>query len=172
MIPVEEDEVQLGDERTSLEARAAESGVQFFHFQPWIIRIEKDVRLNLELPFSREVTSELRKIITVFVEHIAEDLSAAPGTLERPVTAPDKLRKLQAAGEDILADLGPYAELADHYYHEEVERARRTRSTKEVSADIDTIAARAKELWKRIVKYLKDLSAVITDSYGSDEVPG
>jgi hypothetical protein len=165
------DEPDLEEMREGLETAAAKSGAQFFHFRDFIINIERDVRVNLELPFSRTVVDELRKIITVFVEHISEDLSAAPGTLERPVTAPPKLKKLQETGEDMLSDLSLYAELADHYFDETVHSARLSRTTTEASADITTIGRPAKDLQKRIVKYLNGLNGAITDSYGPGEEP-
>jgi hypothetical protein len=163
------EELQLEEGREGLEATAAKSGVQFFEFRDWIIKIENDIRVHLELPFSRSLTDELRKILTVFVEHIAEDLAAAPGTLQRPVTAPNKLKNLQRDGEEILADLGPYAELADHYFDEKVKNERLRRPTNEVAAEIDTITERAKALWRRIVKYLNDLKGAIAESYGHDD---
>ena len=167
-----EEELQLEEKRESLEADVAEGGVQFSYSRKWMVRIEKDIRVHLELPFSREVADELRKIITVLVEHIAEDLAAAPGTLERPVTAPAKINKLQETGEDILVDLGPYAELADHYYNGKVQDERLRRPTSEVAADIDTITARAKDLRKRIVKYLNEVKGIIAETYGPDADPG
>jgi len=165
-------DLQLEEQAESLEALAAKSDVQFLHFRPWIARIERDIRVHLELPFSRAVTDELRRIITVFVEFIAEDLAVAPGTGRRPVTAPAKLKQLQKTGEKILADLGPYAQLADHYYDDRVKRERLSRPSNEVSAEIDAITEKAKDLWERIVEYLNDLSQVIKETSAHDEAPG
>lgn len=164
-------DLQLEEQAESLEALAAKSDAQFLHFRPWIIRIERDIRVHLELPFSRTVTDELRRIITVFVEFIAEDLAVAPGAGRRPVTAPTKLKQLQETGERILADLGPYAQLADHYYDDRVRRERLSRPSSEVSAEIDAIAEKAKDLWERIVKYLNDLSQIIRETSAHDEAP-
>jgi hypothetical protein len=157
-------DLQLDEKADSLEALAAKSNVQFFHFRPWIILIERDIRVYLELPFSRTVAEELRRIITVLVEFMAEDLAAAPGTARNPVTAPTKLKQMQETGEHILADLGPYAQLADHYYDERVRRERLSRPSNEVSVEIDAITEKAKDLRERVVKYLKELSRVITET--------
>jgi hypothetical protein len=165
------DELDLEGKREGLEATAARSDTQFFHFRPWIISIEKDIRINLELPFPRTIADQLRRIVTVFVEHISEDLEAAPGTLQRPVTAAPKLKKLQSTGEDILADLGLYAKLADHFFDEKVESARLGRTTDKVSDEVAAIGGQAKDLWKKILEYLNDLKGAITDAYGLNEIP-
>lgn len=162
-------ELQLEEKAESLEAFAAKSQVEFFGFSKFIVPIEKDIRVHLELPFSRTVTEDLRRIITVFVEFIAEDLAAAPGTVRRPVTAPAKLRQMQETGEYILADLGPYAQLADHFYDERVQRERLSRPSNQVSAEIDAITEKAKDLRKRIVNYLNDLNRVIKEASDRDQ---
>jgi uncharacterized coiled-coil DUF342 family protein len=88
------------------------------------------------------------------------------------VTTPTKLKQLQQTGESILADLGPYAELADHYYDDRVKRARLNRPSNEVSAEIDAIAGKAKDLRERIMKYLNDLARLITETSPREEDPG
>jgi hypothetical protein len=165
-------ELQLEENREGLETCAARNDVKFFDFQPWITLIERDIRVYLQLPFPRTVVDELRRIITVFVEFIAGDLALAAGAARRPVTVPTKLRQLQETGESILADLGPYTELADHYYNEKVKRERLNRPSNEVSAEIDSITEKAKDLRTRIVQYLKDLSRAIRETSAHDEAPG
>jgi hypothetical protein len=164
-------ELQLEEEADNLEALAARSGAQFLHFRPYIIRVEKDIRVHLELPFSRTVTDDLRRIITVFVKFIGEDLAVGPSADQQPVTLPAKLKQLRQTGEYILADLGPYAQLADHFYNDRVTRERLSRPSNEVSAEIDAIAEKAKDLWERIVKYLNDLSRAIKETSAGDEAP-
>lgn len=165
-------ELQLEEHAEALGTIAATSDVQFLNFRPWIALIEKDVRVHLELPFHRTVVDELRKIVIVFVEFMAEDLTTAPGAARRPVTTPTKLKRLQQTGESILVDLGPYAELADHYYDDTVKRARLSRPSNEVSAEIDAITEKARDLRERFLKYLNDLNLLIAETSDREESPG
>jgi hypothetical protein len=162
-------DLDLGQRAADVEAAAADGPPEFLHFQPLIIDIERDIRVYLELPFPRTVADELRKIITLFVEFSAGDLSREPGAARRPVTVPIKLKQLQKTGEDILVDLGPYARLADHYFDEEVELARKSRGSDSVDKEIDAITVKAKKLRDKILAYLNELSRAIRETSAQNE---
>lgn len=159
---------ELGGRADSLAARAAEGGAQFFFHRPLIIDIQKDVGLYVRLPFTQAVTEDLRRILTMLVEHITEDLASASGGVRRIVSTPDELRKLQKRGEDILADLDIYAEYADHYHTDKAREQRINRPFYETSREIDAISDKAKELRKKIVDYLGDLARVIKEISDGD----
>jgi hypothetical protein len=162
-------DIDLERRAAKLESLVAKDETEFLHFRPLIETIERDVRLYLEVPFPRTVTDELRKIITLFVEFIAGDLAEGPGAVRRPLTVPTKLKELQRTGESILVDLGPYAELADHYFNEQVKRARLGRGSDSVSKEIDAISEKAILLRERIVDYLNKLDRAIRETSAPDD---
>lgn len=162
-------ELQLEQQAAELTALATGDDVQLDQFRPWIISIERDIRIYLHPPFPRAVTDELQKIITVFVEHIADDLAFGPGAIRRPVSVPTKLKRLQGDGEDILDDIESYAQLADHYYDDDVKQRRKSRPSYEVSDEVDAISNKAKKLKKSILKYLQELERSITEASAPGE---
>jgi hypothetical protein len=150
------------------EAAAAIEGIseqgrgQPMRFRPLIDIAEKDIRLNLRAPFPREVADNLSVLIRVALDHVVEDLAAAPATVSRPVTAPAKLTKLQNDATEILDDIEEYALLADHHYNAEVRRLRTGRTTDEVSKEIGSIATQGRNLKTKIVDYLQDLQKCLS----------
>jgi hypothetical protein len=161
----------LGDKAKALGDLAAKSGAQFWYQRPLIIAIQKDVRLYVRLPYTLTVTEELRRIITMLLEHIPEDLEGAAAGLQRFVSTPDGLQKLQLKGEKILTDLGPYAEIAEHYFNEKVRDRRFKRPTDEATREVDAITAKAKDIRKQVVDYLGELSRAIKETPGGDGTP-
>ena len=136
-----------------------------------LIAVEKNIRLNLRIPFSREVADDLRSLIRVVVDHIVEDLAEASVNLERPVTGPALLRRLKEDGENILDDIEPYAMLADHYYSPEVVRSRLARPTNEVSRELDEISKQSRSLKRKIVNYLQALNEFLAESGLEGKLP-
>jgi hypothetical protein len=140
----------------------AESGFERESYvRSLIATLERDIRLNLRPPFSRKVSDDLSSLIRAILDYVVEDLVDRPAISERPVTAPVKLHRLRAEGEEILDAIEPYARLADHYDTEVAHRL--NWSTNEVSRGLDELSNRAKTLKKRIVKYLQDLNMFLVN---------
>jgi hypothetical protein len=116
--------------------------------------VKRDISLNLRPPFTKSVADHLSSFLYALLDHLIVDLDEAPNSVKRPITAPDELERLKQEGVDILDEIEPYAMLAQHHFSQKMDR--RERPTDEASKEIYELAARAKILKDRIVKYLED----------------
>lgn len=151
----------LDEAKADVERITAEKAAIDLRILPLLTKVERDIRLNLRPPFNRDTTKTLSGFLLALLAYVIEDVIEAPNSVERPVTAANELERLKKEGADILDQIEPYAMLADLHFGQGEGRPERVWD--ELSKEIDDLAARAKALKERILKYLNDFYNCLTE---------
>lgn len=110
--------------------------------------VQRDIQQNVRRPISYTEISAIQELLELVIGVLSQEVVSS--ALKGPVSA----SRLAEDGYILLDQISEYSIIAEHFFDEDVRKARAKRTTNEVCIDVKAISDMSKELKKEVLKYI------------------
>jgi hypothetical protein len=117
----------------------------------YLSTVQRDIQQNVRRPISYTEISAIQELLELLIGVLSQEVVSS--ALKTPVSA----SSLEENGYNLLDQISEYSIVAEHFFDEDVKKAREKLTTNEVCIDVKAISDMSKDIKKDVLKYIADV---------------
>jgi hypothetical protein len=113
--------------------------------------VQRDIQQNVRRPISYTEISAIQELLELVISVLSQEVVSS--ALKAPVSA----SSLEEEGYNLLDQISEYSIVAEHFFDEDVKKAREKLTTNEVCIDVKAVSDMSKAVKKEVLKYIADV---------------
>jgi len=110
--------------------------------------VQRDIQQNVRRPISCTQIAAIQEVLELVIGVLSQEVVSS--ALKGPVSA----SSLADDGYNLLDQISEYSIIAEHFFDEDVKKARAKLTTNEVCIDVKAISEMSKDVKKEVLKYI------------------